>query len=97
MNATPEQQKIIDDFDALTKKRAKELLEASKAEGKRGEILTAIRESAFCLGYKAGVIDSAPQYKILLRVFEAASAWEADPTDATAAKLVAAIQEARKP
>lgn len=43
---------IVEDFDALAKKRAAELLRADLDDHLRG-----IYESAFCLGYKAGVVD----------------------------------------
>lgn len=48
----PATQKLIDDFDVHAKKRCAELLSAST-----NQPMQAIRESAFCLGYKAGAID----------------------------------------
>lgn len=48
----PATQKIIDDFDAHAKKRAAELMTRTE-----NAPLQAMREIAFCFGYKAGVVD----------------------------------------
>jgi hypothetical protein len=50
----------IDDLDALAKKRAAELLlfQPSLQSPEHNQILRSMLERAFCLGYKAGVVDS---------------------------------------
>lgn len=45
---------ITDDFDAYAKKRAADLI---RQDALRDDHLQKIAESAFCLGYKAGVVD----------------------------------------
>jgi len=74
----PTTQKIIDDFDAHAKKRAAELLARTD-----NEPLQATRETSFCLGYKAGVVDlntvrreeAVVDVAQLAAVFAAACAW----------------------
>lgn len=74
----PPTQKAVDNFDAHAKKRAAELLTHTE-----NEPLQAMRESSFCLGYKAGVVDlcavmreeSVVDVAQMATVFAAACAW----------------------
>jgi len=104
----PATQKIVDDFDAYSKKRASELLTSSEIAP-----IQAMRESAFCLGYKAGVIDLGAAHREesivdvarMSAVFAAAIAWrDSAGVDASAlagtvngheARLIAAVDAAR--
>ena len=75
----PATQKIVDDFGAQAQKRASELLPRSPDNMP----LERIRDMAFCLGYKAGVIDLGAEHRQvsgaeiwqLVAVFAAACAW----------------------
>ena len=97
----PATQKIVDDFDAQAKKRVAELLPRSP----HNEPLERIRDNAFCIGYKAGVIDlsnvqrlqTTVDFSQLVAVFEAACDWRDDPlmTSALEAQLIAAVDAAR--
>lgn len=74
----PSTRQVVEDFDAHSKKRAAELLTSTSIEP-----LQATREIAFCIGYKAGVIDLAASLRErhgvsidqLETVFAAACAW----------------------
>jgi hypothetical protein len=78
----PATQKIIDAFDAQAKKRGAELMHRTD-----NEPLQATREIAFCLGYKAGVIDLSAAHREeiavdvarMAAVFAAAIAWRDSP------------------
>jgi len=52
LDLDPATQQVVDDFDAHAKKRAAELLASTT-----NEPLQVTREIAFCLGYKAGIVD----------------------------------------
>jgi hypothetical protein len=79
----PATQKIVDAFDERAKKRAAELL----SRVPDNEPLQRIRDGAFCLGYKAGVIDlgaaqrqeNAIDIAQIAAVFAAACAWRDSP------------------
>jgi len=95
----PTTQKIIDDFDAHAKKRAAELLARTD-----NEPLQATRETSFCLGYKAGVVDlntvlrEQPVVDVarMAAVFAAACAWrDSAPVDRRSLAGVSDLQEAR--
>ena len=98
----PSTQKIVDDFDAHAKKRAAELLASTP-----NEPLQVTRETAFCLGYKAGVIDLGASLREqpvvdvarLAAVFEAACTWRdawSEMKAVYAQDLIDAIDTARK-
>ena len=80
----PVTKQVVDDFDAHAKKRAAELL-ASRSN----DPLQATRVLAFCLGYKAGVVDLSPALRErpvvdvarMAAVFEAAARWRDAPCD----------------
>lgn len=82
LDLDPATQKLVDDFDAQAKKRGAELLASTP-----NEPLHVMRESAFCLGYKAGVVDLGSsireRYGVsveqLIRVYAAAVAWRDSP------------------
>jgi hypothetical protein len=95
----PATQKIVDDFDAQAKKRAVELLFRTA-----NEPLQATRESSFCLGYKAGVIDLGAALREeavvdvarMAAVFAAACAWRDSPrVDASSLAGTVNVHEAR--
>lgn len=105
-------QQIVDDFDALAKKRAAELLLKPDSRGvELNEALQAVRESTFCFGYKAGVVDLGASLREqhgvsvdqMAAVFTAACAWrDATPVlageiaDGPERRLIAAIDAVRK-
>jgi hypothetical protein len=96
---------VVAAFDEHAKKRAAELLVATP-----NEPLQATREIAFCLGYKAGIVDLGTSLRERLGVsvdqleviFRAACAWRDSSLfpDAIAGEfeqqLIAAIDVARK-
>ena len=95
----PATQKIIDDFDAQAKKRSAELLSHADSDP-----LQRIRELAFCLGYKAGVIDLGAAMRDqavvdvarMAAVFAAAIAWRDSPrVDASSLAGETNLYEAR--
>jgi hypothetical protein len=95
----PATQQVIDNFDAYAKKRAAELLTSTT-----NVPLQATRETAFCLGYKAGVIDLGALQREevvvdvsqMAAVFAAACAWrDSAPVDRRFLAGVADLQEAR--
>lgn len=92
---------VIEAFDASAHQRARELLQIGGVDSPRSTLsvhLESIRVSAFCLGYKAGVVDlstSIRKYKSVdLRslelVFHAACAWRDSP-EVTVAALAGEI------
>jgi hypothetical protein len=97
----PVTKQIVDDFDAHAKKRAAELL-TSTTNAPLG--MQATREIAFCLGYKAGVIDlgatlrERPVVDVerMAAVFAAACAWrDAPPVPDALAGEIPDVHEAR--
>lgn len=95
----PTIKQVVDDFDAHAKKRAAELLVSTP-----NEPLQATREIAFCLGYKAGVIDlgavlreqSVVDVAQMAAVFTAACAWRDSPrVDARSLAGTVDVHEAR--
>jgi hypothetical protein len=95
----PATQKIIDDFDAHAKKRAAELLTCTD-----NEPLQATRETSFCLGYKAGVVDLGAAHREeavvdvarMAAVVAAACAWRDSPrVDAGSLAGTVSAHEAR--
>jgi hypothetical protein len=102
----PAAQKIVDDFDAYSKKRAEELLAPAEVIPLTGlrRRLQAMRESSFCLGYKAGVIDLGAAHREeaivdvarMATVVSAAIAWRDSPrVDASSLAGTVNAHEAR--
>jgi hypothetical protein len=95
----PRTQKIVDDFDAYSKKRAAELLSSSEVAPLYSSSW-AMRESSFCLGYKAGVIDLGAAHREepivdvarMSAVFSAAIAWR-DSARVDASSLAGTVNE----
>lgn len=82
LDIDPRTQKIIDAFDEHSRTRAAELLQGTELEP-----LQSARERAFCIGYKAGVIDLSAAQRLdallntahILTVFDMASTWRDSP------------------
>lgn len=103
-------QKILDEFDAYTRRRAREMLVPRAA----APLLQATRETAFRLGYKAGVFDLGAAFREggvavsqMHEVIAAAVAWRDSPrvdagvlagsNNVHEARLAAAVDAARAP
>lgn len=98
-NLDPLTQQIVNDFDTQAKKRAAEVMLLTLNEPSQ-----AMRERAFCLGYKAGVIDLSASFREqpvvdvarMAAVFEAACRWRDAWPAAFPQELIEAVDTARK-